>query len=67
MKVRVNQKEKIVPVDCTLQELAEILGLDNDTPSAIAIGDQVIARQDWASTVLHDNDKITIIRATCGG
>ena len=67
MKVRVNNKEKIVPVDCTLQELVEILGIKENDPIALAIGQDVIAKQDWNATTLKDNDKITIIRATCGG
>ncbi len=67
MKVRVNNKEKIVPVDCTLQELVEILGIKENDPIALAIGQDVIAKQDWEATTLKDNDKITIIRATCGG
>lgn len=67
MKVRVNNREKIVPVGCTAKELTEILGIKNNDPVALAIGEEVLSEEKWASTELKDNDKITIIRATCGG
>lgn len=67
MKVKVNNKDKIVPVDCNLTMLAEILGIKKEESVAIAIGTEVIEKSNWDTTILKDFDKITIIRATCGG
>ncbi|MDO5760780.1 MAG: sulfur carrier protein ThiS [Bacteroidota bacterium] len=67
MKVRVNNREKIVPVGCTAKELVSILGIKENDPIALAIGEQVLKEEQWEATTLKDNDKITIIRATCGG
>lgn len=67
MKVKVNNRDKIVPVGCTAKELVEILGIKENDPVALAIGEDVLSEENWASTELKENDKITIIRATCGG
>ncbi len=67
MKVRVNNKEKIVPVGCTVCELVEIIGIKKDEPVALALGEEVLQQENWQKTVLKEGDRITIIRATCGG
>ncbi|MCF0210163.1 MAG: sulfur carrier protein ThiS [Bacteroidales bacterium] len=67
MKVKVNDKDKIVPVNCTVAMLAEITGINKEDSVAIAIGTDVIAREDWETIILKDFDKVTIIRATFGG
>ncbi len=67
MKVVVNKKDKIVPVNCTLEMLMTILNIKTSDPVAIAIGEEVIESKDYPSITLKEGDKITIIKATCGG
>ncbi|MBR1768833.1 MAG: sulfur carrier protein ThiS [Bacteroidales bacterium] len=67
MKVKVNNKEKIVPVDCTVRMLTEIVGIKENEPVALALGEEVLPKAQWGETMLKEDDKITIIRATCGG
>ncbi len=67
MKVIVNKKDKIVPVNCSLEMLMSILSLKATDPIAIAIGDEVIETKDYPLVTLKEGDRITIIRATCGG
>lgn len=67
MKVKVNNKEKIIPVGCTIEELVEILGIKKGEPIALALGEEVLQKDNWGKTVLKEGDRITIIRATCGG
>ena len=67
MKVIVNKKDKIVPVNCSLEMLMSILNIKATDPVAIAIGDEVIETKDYSSITLKEGDRITIIRATCGG
>ncbi|MBQ9254460.1 MAG: sulfur carrier protein ThiS [Bacteroidales bacterium] len=67
MKVKVNNREKIVPVDCTAQMLVEIMGVKENEPIALALGEEVLPKIQWENTVLKEGDKLTIIRATCGG
>lgn len=67
MKVKVNNKEKIIPVGCTIEELVEILGIKKGEPIALALGEEVLQKNNWEKTILKEGDRITIIRATCGG
>ncbi|MGP1515918.1 MAG: sulfur carrier protein ThiS [Bacteroidales bacterium] len=67
MKVIVNNKEKIVPIGCTVEMLAQIISIKSNEPVAIAIGEQIIEREDWKRVRLNDRDTVTIIKATCGG
>lgn len=67
MKVKVNNKEKIIPVGCTIEELVEILGIKKGEPIALALGEEVLQKDNWEKTILKEGDRITIIRATCGG
>ena len=34
---------------------------------AVAVNNRVVPRSEWATTPLHEEDRITIIRAVCGG
>lgn len=67
MKVFVNKKDKIVPVGCSVETLTEILGIKKDESIAIAIEMEVIDKEKWSNTILKEGDKVTLIRATCGG
>ena len=67
MKIFVNKKEKIAPVDCTVSELLNIVSISQSFGIAIAIGSKVIPRSLWEETKLKDGDNVTIIEATCGG
>jgi thiamine biosynthesis protein ThiS len=50
-----------------LEKLCETIGIKANEPVAVAVGTDVIDRNMWDATVLHEGDKVTIIRATCGG
>lgn len=65
MKLIINNKETETET-LTLGELAASLSLP-DRGVAIALADRVVARKDWESTPLHENDDILIIKAACGG
>ena len=34
---------------------------------ALALNNSVIPKDDWKKTILSENDKIILIKATCGG
>lgn len=66
MKIYLNKKE----IDADgLASLAELLTREKlaGPGMAVAIGDKVIRRADWADTALTDGMKITVISAVCGG
>jgi len=65
MTIEIN-KEKYISKASILED---ILGeLDISLKGiAVAINDEVVSRMAWKETQIHENDKITIIRATQGG
>ncbi|MDR1725796.1 MAG: sulfur carrier protein ThiS [Bacteroidales bacterium] len=67
MKIQVNKKDKIVPVDCSIMELISFLQAETNFGLAVAIGSKVIPREQWNKTILKEDDNVTIIEATCGG
>jgi sulfur carrier protein len=67
MKIFVNKKEKIAPVDCTIKELITIVSMEQNFGIAVAIGSKIIPRTQWDQTKLQEGDNVTIIEATCGG
>ncbi|MDR1847012.1 MAG: sulfur carrier protein ThiS [Bacteroidales bacterium] len=67
MKVFVNKKDTIVPMDCSITELLSAVGKQDTFGIAVAIGTKVIQRDKWQETKLQEGDAVTIIEATCGG
>lgn len=66
MRIFLNNQE----VDLLKEEtLKEILIRQNIACEAIAIAvnNKVVSKDAWEATLLQDGDKITIIRASCGG
>lgn len=52
----------------TVVELLASLGIDpNRRGIAVAVNENVVLRSQWAATVLHDGDRVEILRATQGG
>lgn len=66
MKVYLNQQEICVGSRVTLRDL---LAGQSITPEgvAVAVNNRVIPKEEWRDTFLANNDKVTVIRATCGG
>ncbi len=56
-----------VPDGCSVKALCEIMNLKNSDGAAVAVGMEVLEKQDYESRLLCEGDKVTIIRATCGG
>ena len=67
MNITVNNQPMSVPEECSVQKLCGIMNLTNAEGAAIAVGMDVIEKQNYENHLLHEGDKVTIIRATCGG
>ena len=59
MKVLVNNKEKIIPVGCTIDRLAQIIGIKPDDSIALAIDEDILPREEWKERKLTGGEKIT--------
>ncbi len=67
MKIKVNKREKIMPEGINVLEMMKLLNYTDTIGVALALEQEVIAKEDWERTILKDGDNITIIQATCGG
>lgn len=66
MKIFVNDTEIEVSGECTVAFLLEKINI-NTTGCAIAINNAIVPMGRWNETVVKEDDKITLIRATQGG
>lgn len=66
MKIQVNNKEVEISQESTLVQLTEQLQLPAQGV-AIAVNNKMIPRAEWEQFVLHENDRLVIIKAACGG
>lgn len=66
MKLKVNGKEQEMPEGLTLEALATRLQMPAQGV-AVAVGNRLVPRAQWAETRLNENDSIVIVKAACGG
>ena len=66
MTVRLNGRETDVPVGATVADLVETLGLGGRR-IAVELNRNVIARDEWAGTMLADSDQIEVVQFVGGG
>ena len=59
---------EVIPVsdDLTLAALLAERKMDGSGVAA-AVNNRVVPRDQWGETLLAEDDKVTVIRATCGG
>ena len=67
MHIYINNKEKVVDADVTLQNTLENNNIFDFRGIAIAVNDIVIPKREWSNHPIRENDRILIIRATQGG
>jgi len=67
MNISVNEKEMLVPEGCNVKDLCNIINIKENDGVAIAVGMDVLTPGDYPTRILQEGDKVTIIRATCGG
>lgn len=65
MKLQINNQERETAAR-NLQELADELQLPAKGV-AVAVNNTMVMRASWATHTLSENDRITIVKAACGG
>ena len=66
MIITLNNQEKEVATDMTLQQLIEQSNMPMQN-IAVAINNHLVPRNEGTTHLLHDNDKIVVIAAAYGG
>ena len=65
MKLQINNQERETAAR-NLQELADELQLPAKGV-AVAVNNTMVMHTNWAAHTLNENDRITIVKAACGG
>jgi len=66
MHLFINGDEKTFDEPLSLAELIEQLGMKGDRV-AVELNREIVARAEWASTDLKDNDRLEIVHFVGGG
>lgn len=66
MKIFLNQEEMNIKDSSTISELIAVQDLPLSS-IAVAVNNQIIKRELWATSTLNESDRVTIIIATFGG
>ena len=66
MQLVINGEITKVPAELNLSALVEHLQLQGDRV-AVELNRQIIRRDFWASTLLHENDRLEIVHFVGGG
>ena len=67
MNISLNDEPREVSDDCNLDEALSALGLPSTNGWAVALNEEVIPRENWASRTLSNGDRVLIVQATQGG
>ncbi len=67
MTVFINKKETALTASISITTMLTQDGITASRGIAVAVNDLVVSKNNWASHMLKDGDKITIITATAGG
>ena len=66
MTINVNNKQQNIKELASLRDVINAMNISMNG-IAIAINNVVVVKQEWDTTLIKDNDDITIIQATQGG
>ncbi len=67
MKIIVNKEQKEFNSVSTIQDLIHELAFEQKTGIALAVNMNIVAKAEWDSHPIVENDNITIITASQGG
>ncbi|MBU3918020.1 sulfur carrier protein ThiS [bacterium] len=67
MKILINGQIIEIQKNMTLKELVDKKNLPNEKGVAIAINEEIIAKTDWETTILKENDNVLMFGAIQGG
>lgn len=67
MQIFINEELQEFPDPLNITALLTKMNVPSVTGIAVAVNNQVIKRDKWDSSLLSDNDRILVIKATQGG
>lgn len=67
MDILINESPTAITQPCSVEHLLKAIGQHEHRGLAIAINDTIIPRSSWATHMLQEADRVTLIRAAAGG
>lgn len=67
MEIKLNNIIKILPEQCSVQQLLDEVIPEKQKGIAVALNNSVIPKINWQIQFLKQNDEVLIIKATQGG
>ncbi|MFY9151481.1 MAG: sulfur carrier protein ThiS [Prolixibacteraceae bacterium] len=67
MEIKLNNKIKILPEQCSVQQLLDEVMPEKQKGIAVAVNSSVIPKTNWHHHFLVHSDEVLIIKATQGG
>jgi sulfur carrier protein len=67
IQVSINNSLETLDKGCTVLKALEVLGYEKTGMLGIAINQTFISKDQWADTMLNDQDKIDILNPVSGG
>ena len=67
IQVSINNQIETFDTDCTVSKALDTLGYEKTGMLGIAINQTFVPKDQWAETVLNDQDKIDILNPVSGG
>ncbi|MGC8737256.1 MAG: sulfur carrier protein ThiS [Candidatus Hydrogenedens sp.] len=66
IKIIVNDEEKLLLDNSSIEFLLKEMNLDGKT-MVVVVNDEIIEHTQYAETILHDGDRIELVRIVGGG
>ncbi len=67
MKVNINSKTHELPEKSSINQALKHINMSDFNGTAVAVNGEVVSKKQWNSTIIKNNDKILVIRASQGG
>lgn len=67
IKISINNEIKTFSISCSVKQAIETLGYQSDAMLGVAVNQTFVAKDNWAETMLEDNDKVDILNPVSGG
>ncbi|MEE9444656.1 MAG: sulfur carrier protein ThiS [Cocleimonas sp.] len=65
--VSINNSLETLDLDCTVLKALELLGYEKTGMLGVAINQTFVPKDQWADTILNDQDKVDILNPVSGG
>jgi sulfur carrier protein len=67
MEISINHIKTTVEENTSLTAVVALNSGENTKGIAVAVNENVVPKNEWDNTILHQNDTVIIIKATQGG